>query len=101
MAQAERAKAAFTMIPEIFASISPRNTGGNTGGNSGEKSGGKSGDNPGNNPDGNPDSNPGDNPEFLIAALPFSRVYNRPVLPASLLTRAVAGFPEDFHEGSF
>jgi hypothetical protein len=60
---------------------------------------GKSDNNPADNPESNPDSNPSGNPEFLKAT--FLRFYNRPVLPASLLTRAVAGFPEDFHEGSF
>jgi hypothetical protein len=88
LAQAERAKAAFTIMLGIRASIFIRNSGGNTGG----KSGGKPGDNPAN--------NPRNNPGFLIATLPFSRVYNRPVLPASLLTRAVVEFPGDFHEGS-
>jgi len=77
--------------------ISGRNTGGNSEPKYGEKSVGKTTNNPAN----NPGSNPGNNPEFLNATLSFFRVYNRRVLPASLLTRAVAGFPEDFHEGSF
>lgn len=81
----------------IFTRNFVRNSDGNTGGNTGENTDGKSGDNPAN----NPGSNPSNNPEFLIATLSFFRVYNRRVLPASLLTMAVAGFPEDFHEGSF
>jgi hypothetical protein len=104
LAQAQRAKAAFTMIPGILALIfirnCVRNSGRNTGGNTDEKTGGKSGENPANNPDDKPGSNPSNKPEFLFETLSFFHVYNRRVLPASLLTRAVAGFPEDFHEGS-
>jgi hypothetical protein len=103
LAQAEGTQAAPTMTkkgfprvigrcsPQIYQQFRTKFRG---------KSGKKSGHNPADNPANNPDGNPGDNLEFVIYGAVAFLPYNRWVLPASLLTRAVAEFPDDFHEGS-